>query len=540
MTAPRWRKVLRDVGEHPIRTFLAVIAMAAGVFGIGAILTAYTIMTRELAKTYIETRPASAILISDSITDSVVQSVRQFPGVADAEARPVIQARIRVGQDEWAPLILFVVRDYQDLRLDKIIRVAGAWPPGEDEIVLERTAFSVARTAVGQSVTVKTAGGAERLLRVAGSVHAPGLAPAWTDHVVSGFVSWNSVMRPDAPAGTGQLRILTAENRLNENHIREVAGEVKDFIEKQGGTVSRIDVPPPGRHPHADQMDTFLFLLGSFGALTLCLSAVLVANMIHALLTEQVKQVGVMKALGAATGQIVAMYLGQVSILAAIALCIGIPLGVAAGRGYAAFSATILNANIANAGVPFWVIGAQIAVGILVPLGVALGPVYSASRITIHEALSGEAGLQFFGARRFDRWLARIRWLPRPLMLSLRTVFCRRGRLVLTVGTLALGGAVFISAMNVSAAWSRAISGDAAARRYDVDIRLAHLYPIALFSDAVAALPGVEHVEYWTESAASLVGANGAPGARISLFGPVDNSKILALPILKGRWLNAG
>jgi putative ABC transport system permease protein len=539
MIAPRWKKVMRDIGERPMRTFLVVLAMAAGVFGIGTILTAYSILTRELATTYVETRPASAILISDSIADPVVESLRQFPGVADAEARPVIHARIRVGQDEWAPLILFVIRDFQDLRLDKIRNIAGAWPPGDDEILLERTAFSVARTAMGQSVTVKTAGGTERPLRVAGSVHAPGLAPAWMDHVVSGFVNWNSVMRADAPSGSGQLRILIAENRLNENHIREIAGQVKASIEKQGGTVSRIDVPAPGRHPHADQMDTFLFLLGAFGALTLCLSAVLAANMIHALLTEQIKQVGVMKALGAATGQIVAMYLGQVSILAAIALCIGIPLGLAAGRGYAQFSATILNANIANTSVPFWAVAAQVAIGIFVPLAVALGPVYSASRITIHEAFSGEAGQQLFGARRFDRWLARIQWLPRPLMLSLRAAFHRRGRLVLTVGTLALGGAVFISALNVSAAWNRAIAGDAAARRYDVDVRLAHLYPVTRFADAVAALPGVEHAEYWSESAASLAGTSGAPGTRISLFGPAKDSKILALQILKGRWLNA-
>ena len=125
MIAPRWKKVLRDIGERPMRAFLAVLAMTGGVFGIGAILTAYSILTRELATTYIGTRPASAILISDGITDPVVDSIRQSPGVADAEARPVIHARIRVGQDEWAPLVLFVVRDFRDLRLDKIRNVAG-------------------------------------------------------------------------------------------------------------------------------------------------------------------------------------------------------------------------------------------------------------------------------------------------------------------------------------------------------------------------------------------------------------------------------
>ncbi|MGH9704582.1 MAG: ABC transporter permease, partial [Candidatus Acidiferrales bacterium] len=460
----------------------------------------------------------------------------------------MIHARIRVGADEWAPLVLFVVRDFRDVRLDQFKSVSGAWPPGDDEILLERTAFSVARTSVGKSVKVKLAGGAERSLRVAGSIHAPGLAPAWMDHVVSGFVNWNSVLRGEAPAGSGQLRILVAENRLDENHIREVAAEVKDFIEKHGGKILRIDVPTPGRHPHADQMDTFLFLLGAFGVLTLCLSAVLVATMIHSLLIEQVRQVGVMKALGAATRQIAALYLGQVLILAAISLCIGVPLGFLAGRAYAEFSATILNANIVSTAVPWRVIAAQIVIGIGLPLAVALGPVYFASRISIHEAFGSEIGQRFFGARRFDRWLARIEWLPRPLMLSLRTAFYRRLRLTLTVGTLAAGGAVFISALNVSAAWNRVIAADAAARRYDIDVRLSHPYPSAEFADAIAALPDVERAEYWTESAATLAnepgdaasahGLHGQLGPRVSLFGPLKDSKILSLQILEGRRLH--
>ena len=129
MIAPRWRKVIRDIGERPMRSFLAVLAMSAGVFGIGAILTASTIMTRELAATYAESRPASAILIADTFADSQVEAVRQLSGLADAEARPVIHARIRVGADEWAPLVLFVVRDFRDVRLDKFKSVAGAWPP---------------------------------------------------------------------------------------------------------------------------------------------------------------------------------------------------------------------------------------------------------------------------------------------------------------------------------------------------------------------------------------------------------------------------
>lgn len=533
MIAARWRKVLRDIAETPLRTALAVVAMAAGAFGIGTILTSYSILTRELKTTYSDTRPASAILVLDgAVDDALIDTVRRVPGVSDAEARPVIHGRLRAGEDRWVPLTLFVVRDFRDIRIDRFTPDAGAWPPGDDEVLIERSSLSVARAALGDRVLIRTNDHGERPVRIAGTVHAAGLAPGWMEHAVSGFVSADQ--RSPATSADPQLRIMVTGDRLDEKHIREVATRVSKTIGTQARSVTRIDVPTPGRHPHAAQMDTFLFLLGAFGALTFALSAVLVANMIHALLSEQVRQVGVMKTLGASTRQIAALYLGQVAILAAVALCIGIPLGISAGRAYARFCASMLNATIADATPPLWIIAAEVAAGILIPLLVALGPVYRASRISIHEAFSNDIGRRPFGVRRFDRWLARIQWLPRPLMLSLRTTFHRRGRLMLTVATLAVGGAAFIAALNVSAAWTRTLDADARVRRFDIQAVLARRYPTAEVAQAIATVPDVAHAEYWTEAGAMLGESN------VSLVGPDMNTKLLAPLLISGRWLTPG
>jgi putative ABC transport system permease protein len=527
--APRWRKVIRDIAGAPLRTSLAVAAMAVGAFGVSMILTSYSILTRELKTTYADTRPASATLILDTpVTDSVVEIARRVSGVADAEARPVIAGRIGIGNGQWLPLTLFVVRDFRDMRMDC---VAGAAPIADDEILVEQSSLGIVHANSGDRVLVRTSDRGEKSLRIAGTVHAAGLAPGWMEHAATGFVTWNSVLRAGAGVESQQLRILVAGDRLDERHIRDVAKRVERAINRN---VTRIDVPTPGRHPHAAQMDTFLFLLGAFGALTFALSAVLVANMIHALLVEQLRQAAIMKTLGASTRQIASLYLGQVSILAVVALAIGIPLGISAGRAYAHFCASMLNATITNAMPPLSVIAAEIIAGIAVPLLVALGPVWRVSRISIHEAFSNGVGRSPFGTRPFDRWLARRQWLPRPLMLSLRTAFHRRGRLVLTVATLAVGGAAFIAALNVSAAWTRTLDADARARRFDVQAALGRPYPIARVAQALATVPDVERAEYWIESGADL------GDTRVSLIGPDVNSKLLALPLIAGRWLKAG
>lgn len=539
MIAPRWRKVLRDIGERPLAAALAVVAMAAGVFGLGMVLGAYSILHRELAAAYARTVPASAILVVDDLTDAQVESVRRLPGVQEAEARPLIRGRIRVGDDEWAPLYLFVVRDFRDVRVDTIQREEGAWPPGEGDVLLERTALTVARAEIGARVVLKTAEGPERSVRVAGTVHAAGLAPAWMDHVVSGFVPWGSVMRGDGEAESMRLRIVAAGSPTEEDPIRELAARAKAALEAQGRSVWRIDVPPPGRHPHADQMDTFLFLLGAFGALTLVLSGVLVANLTHALLAERMREIGVMKAIGATTRQVAALQLGQISILAAAALAVGIPLGLEAGRGYAGFAASILNMTIASEAVPIAVTVALILVGLVVPLLIALVPVVRASRVTVHEALGDGIARRPFGTRRLDVWLARRSWLSRPLMLSLRAAFHRPGRLFLTVGALAVGGAAFVAALNVSAAWARTLAADARARRYDLEIRLSRPYPADLVARAVAEVPDAVRSEAASNAGGVLVAEDGEDGERMQLVGVDPDSPFFDLPVREGRWLDA-
>jgi len=541
--APRWRKVLRDVLERPGRSALAVLALSAGVFEIGALLYKYAVLQPVLTTMYEKTRPASATLSVDAMSDALLDSVRQVPGVADAEVRPVVMARAQTGPDEWTPVIVNVIRDFDHQRIDTFAPQSGAWPPAPGQVLLERSALSVAKVKIGDSLRVRMPGGEERSLLVAGTVHAAGLPPAWMDHFIPAFVSWGSVLRAsdDAIASVeepSQVRIVVSDHPLEEGYIREVADSVKSVLERNDRTVTRVTVPTPGRHPHADQMDAFLYLLGAFGILSFILSAVLVASMIHALLSEQVRQVGIMKALGATTRQVAGIYLGQVALLAAVALAIGIPLGLVVGRAYAQFSASILNADVTSAPFPVWVLIAEVAAGIAVPLLVALGPVLRASRITIHEALSGATAPRPFGTRRFERWLAGQVWLPRPFLLSLRTTFAKRARLALTVVLLALGGACFMSAMNVSAAWDRAVRDDFSHRRYDLTVFLRERQPISRIEALVERDPDVVHVEFWPGGNPYLIGERGVAGQQVALVGPDARTRLLELPVSQGRWLS--
>lgn len=540
MIAPRWRKVLRDLVDRPGRSLLVIVVLAAGVFEIGALAYKYALMRPVLGAMYESTRPASAVLATDAVDDALVERVRRVPGVGDAEARPVLMARVRTGPDEWTPAVLYVVRDFAGQRLDRFSPEAGAWPPGPGDVLLERTALSVARAAIGDSLVTRTRGGGEAAVRVAGTVYAPGLAPAWMEHMVPGFVGWDSALRGDGSGESAELRVRVADHALEEGHIREVADSVKAVLERAGHPVTRVSIPQPGRHPHADQMDAFLFLLSAFGLAGFVLASVLAAHMVHALLAEQVRQIGILKAIGARSGEIAALYLVQVAVLAGASLVLGLPPAIAAGAAYAKFSASILNTDVAHAPFPWAAVVAVAVAGLLVPLACAAVPILRASRLTVREALDAGLSARPFGTRRFDRWLTRAAWLGRPLALTLRTAFLHRGRLALAVGALAAGGAAFLSAMNLAGAWTGAVERDFARRHYDLTVSFAQRQPVARLDAVFAAAAPVKRAEYWPETSAYLVGPDGVPGSPATLLGPDPAAGLLELRIARGRALAAG
>ncbi len=510
--------------------------MVIGIFAVGSILTAYAILDREINVNFLGTNPASAILYVDNADQDAADAVAHLPGIAAAEPRRVVNARVALGPDTWRPILLYVVDDFNALRVATFDPEQGAWPPAEDEVLIERSSISNWRP--GQQIVVRTPNGQPRELRVSGLVHDAGQAPGWQDGVDYGYITLDTLAALGESRSLDELRIVVAEKPLDVQHIQEVAYQAKGFLEQRGLAVSQVIVPKPGQHPHTDQMNSLLFLLEAFGVLALALSGILVATIMAALLAQQIRQIGVMKAVGARTGQIAGVYYGMVLIFGLVALAIGIPLGVAVGRGYAAFTAAMLNFDITSNIVPHWTYAVQILVGLSIPLLAASVPIYKGSRMTVRQAIS-DYGIDEikFGTSRVDALVVRVRGLSRPLLLSLRNTFRRRARLVLTVGVLAVSGATFMAALNVGASWTHTVDVAFEYRHYDTEIRLAEPYPVARVKEAVDTVAGVADAEYWQQIIGVQKQPDGTDGIRLRLTGLPPATKMIDFPVIEGRWL---
>jgi putative ABC transport system permease protein len=506
------QKVTRDFWQERTRTVFVVLAIAIGISAFSAVLSSYAILTRELDRGYLETNPASATLRTDKLDDELIAAIAASNGVSDAEARRTLMGRIKAGPVEWRNLTLFVVKDFGDIRVSTLKPQQGAWPPAPGEILIERDAVQVAKARIGDSVTIKTARGNERTLRFGGSVKDVGQAQARMENAVYGYINLDTLAQLGEEPYLDQLKIVVVGNKFDEAHVRNVTADVQKLIESRGHQVRRVDIPEPGKHPHSNVMGLLLLAMSSFGLFALLLSGILVVNLLTALMASQIRQIGVMKTLGGTRRQIAGIYFGQALLLGVAAFLVALPLGLWGSRALCRYLAVFLNFDITSFAVPLWVYLLVAIVGLVVPLLAAAYPVWKGSGVSVREALDDYGvGQKAFGTSAFDRALAGLGGLARPVLLALRNSFRRRIRLALTMATLVLAGLFFMAALNVRASLINTFDRLFDTIKYDLTVNLGGMYPIERVERATRNTPGVLQAEGWFTAEGSLLGAGAAP-----------------------------
>ncbi|HEY6252014.1 MAG TPA: FtsX-like permease family protein [Candidatus Angelobacter sp.] len=548
MTAP-WHKAIRDFWQESARTVLVVLAIAIGIAAFAAVLSAYAVLTRELDKGYLATNPASATLRMDAIDDALIFALLADRDVSNAEPRRVLHGQIKAGPADWRNLVIFVVKDYGNIRVSKVVPEQGAWPPATGEVLIERDAFQVAHAKIGDTVTIRLGQGKEQTLHVSGRVHDVGQAQARMENTVYGYITLDTLARLGEKPYLDRLNILVAQNRFDEQHIRSVAQDIKKLVESRGHTVRRVDIPRPGKHPHADIMGLLLLIMASFGFLVLMLSGILVVNLLTAMMASQVRQIGMMKAIGGTRGQIARIYFGQALLLGIAALAIALPVGILGSRTLSRSFALLLNFDITSFAVPLWVYLSAVAVGLVVPLLAAAYPVRKGSAISVREALAyfGVAR-NTFGAGIFDSMLAGIGGKFRPLFLAIRNSFRRRMRLALTLASLAVGGIFFMSAINIRTSVINTIDHQFASKKYDLTVFLADEYAAIPIERAIRNTAGVARGEGWfigegllpPHPGAGEHGSNTLAGEFFNVMAVPPGTKMISLEIVEGRDLLPG
>ncbi len=537
MLRPRWRKMLRDAWLHKARTLLVVVAIATGMIAAGALLDAWALVQRVTTETYRASHPVSATLRIDKIDAALLAQVRAVPAVAAARVRRIVFATARV---DGAPLTaeLFALDAFATPEIGRLESTRGTWPPRDGEIVIEKSSLEFSGAVLGRAMTLQFGKAAPHALPITGVAHDVGLPPGWMDHVVYAFVTPATLETLGAPSSFNEIQIVLRDASADRDDVRRVAWDIQARIERSGGHVTNIDVPVPGQHPHAAQMNALMLTQGAFGLLTLLVCSFLIVNLIAAMLAGQTREISVMKSLGAHAGQIVPMYLGFALLLGLLASAIALPAAIAIGRAYAALNAGMLNFSVDGYAIPWWTIAIQIAVGCLLPVAAAAIPVRRACAMPVNSGLRDPGIATGTNGWHVRRWIA-IPGINRPLQLSIGNAFRKRQRMILTLLALAAGGAVYLGADNLRIAVRDSVGVLFSSQRYDFALSFADAHDRTQIEAAAARVVGIRRVEVWSKQDASVAHAHGTQGNVFAMVGlPSGSSMIVPLQI-SGRWLRA-
>lgn len=543
MLQPRWRKVLRDLWGNKVRTLLVVFSIAIGVFAIGVIVGTQVILSADLSNSYQATHPASAVLSSDGFDADFVEAMHNVEGVQQAEGRRNISLRVQVGAEEWKTMSVEVL-DFEENHLNILAPEAGEWPPAEEVLVVERASLVMLNAEIGDVVTVETANGRFRQLPITGTLHDLNKPPAQFTGQPYGYITQETLEWLGFDPYFDELHILVAGDTSDKTYIQQVADGVKERVEKSGRTVYSVFIPEPGEHPLNSAIEPLLLILGVLGALSLFASSFLVINIINGLLAQHTKQIGVMKAIGARRGQIVHMYLITVTLFGLLSLLLAIPLGAVAAYGFTAFIASLLNLDLSGFRFSTEAMMVQTAVGILVPVVAALVPVIQGTAHTVREALSDYGlGKGQFGSSLFDRLLnwftATVLHLSQPMRISLRNTIRRKARLIFTLFTLTLGGAIFIGILSVRMSLLATLDDALSYFNYDVEVGFNRPFRIEEILREAEKVPGVVQADSWVVNVGRRQRPDGTESGSIIVFGVAHDTEIIKPTLLNGRWLQA-
>jgi putative ABC transport system permease protein len=542
MLSPRWRKILGDLWSYKTRTVVVILSIAVGVFAVGMIAGTQVILTRDMQASYLAIDPPAAILGVSAFDDDLVEAIRRMPQVDEAEGHGGLSVRLSIGPEMWRTLNIAAYPDYNHIRVNKITSEQGAWPPPKHEILIERSSLDLTNARIGDRVTIELPDGTRRSLRIAGTAHNINMPPAAFTGWVDGFVTFDTLEWLGGSRDYSSLFLTLKDKSLDRDGAGKIVNLVRDKIERGGYDVSFAYVPIPGKHPADAPMQPMLLILGVLGAMSLLLSGFLVVNTISALLTQQVRQIGVMKSIGANTRQIVGMYLATVLVYGLLALLIAVPLGALGAYAFTKYLAELINFDVIDYTTPPRVLALEVGAGLVVPLLAALWPSLGGARVTVREAISSYGlGRGRFGRGRIDRLLERVRFVSRPLLLSLRNTFRRKGRLVLTLSTLTLGGAIFIGVFSVrDGLFLTAEQKIFTFWRHDLLAFFDRPYAVELLAQEARKVPGVVRLEPVAYTHMRRLRPDGNQSDDIGLIGTHYDNDLINATLLSGRWIVPG
>lgn len=535
-TSMWWRKVQGDARQHWLQICLIALVLITGTVGVVAALNAQAILKREIASNFATAQSPDIALLFEQVTPHLLAEVAMQPGVWAADARRTVITRVEAKDGTWLPMRLTIVQDLSKQQLGVVHLHEGVWPAQDGAIWIEQSGEKLLSVGVGSSLKVRTPSGDIANIQIGGFGHDTAVAPSFQDRMIYAYVNSNTATLLGQNPSPDQLLVKLAK-RGSYSDTLAFGNALNASLQRQGSAAQRVEVLP-ATHPHDLLMNAMLRVLGVLSVLALLCSAALAGFVVAAWMRREIRQVGIMKTMGAQSIQIARQSLWLVTPVLLFAANVGLILGAVLARAMVRQYAVTLNIDIALWQVPPDLLLKEIALAICVPLLAMAFPITRAARMTALAAIQ-DAGITT--PLSVGRWASLLLKVPGNVgwTLALRNTWRRPWRLALIVLALTSSGTLLLTTHSNYESLIAMIDTSLAQQGHDIEVLMQRPAPAAQLESIARRVPDVEIAEAWCRATVSMAPAtDSAPSTepnRFALTAYPNGSRLFKLPIVQGR-----
>lgn len=520
------RKAYRDLTRRRLRSLLTVIGIVIGVAGIVAISSTSKNMAGAQAAAYNNNSQQDMRWWVGISPQNLLGALALVPNVDVAELRATYNTKW-FAAGAWRDILFNGIHDFDDMAVNRIDLVEGRWPR-EGETVLEASVRDVAPVQIGDEVVYRAGpGNQSRVLRVVGFAKSPSY-PAAT--IIGNSVAYtldSEVQEMYGQDGNNQLLVRLKD--FSPGVRVEARQEIERVFQKRNITYGSYWERNPDDYVGKRQLDALVALMTIFSIVGLVISSFLVANTLAAVISEQMGEIGAMKAVGATGGKVVRLYVVAGAIYGIVGTGVGLLLGIFGGHALLLYLGGLFNLTIEGIKVDPLDVLQGIVVGVGVTTLAAFLPAWRGTSITVRKALDSYGISSTYGQGWLDQLVQRMSKLPRVPAMSVRNLARRKGRNLVTVVAIGLATAAFLAAQSTSASVNLSIEN-----AYDVYGSHAWVWfnqPVGQgFAATLRSMPEVEEVEAWASSSAAVA------DTRVTMWGIPPNTNLYKYRLTGGRW----
>jgi putative ABC transport system permease protein len=457
-----------------------------------------------------------------------MEAVSQVPNVAGVELRAQNYTKWYAA-GAWRDMLFNGIHDFGEMAVNKVDLVEGRWPK-RGETVLEASVRDVAPITIGDEIVYRAGEGNEtRHLTVVGFARSPSYPSANIIGTSIAYATQDDVEKMYSLDGANQ--ILVRLNDFSTGVRSQTRQEIERVFAKRNLQYGSYWERNPDDYVGKRQLDALVTLMTVFSIIGLVIASFLVANTLAAVISEQMGEIGAMKAIGATGGKVVGLYVVAGIIYGIVGTGLGLVLGILGGWALLIYLGGLFNLNINGISVDPMDIAQGIAVGVGVTTMAAFLPAWRGTAITVRKALDSYGISATYGQGALDKFIQRLSKLPRIPGMALRNLARRKVRNVVTVSAIALATAAFLAAQSTSDSVNLSIEN--AYDVYGADAWVWFNSPVTQgFANTLRSMPEVAGVEPWASSAAAV------EDLRVTMWGIPPTTTLYQYKLTAGRWLS--